>query len=95
MMLAIIRQFPDGGRTRVRIDNGMLSEWFDVGRGLRQDCNLTALLFNLFLVAMFMVSLDDFVNDDEVIVGMVRIEREAKEKGEATVTEGIAPLWSM
>ena len=35
-MLAVIRNFHDGMRARVRMERGFLSDWFEVLQGLRQ-----------------------------------------------------------
>lgn len=45
-MLAVLR-------ARVRMDSGLLSDWFNVCQGLRQGCNLPhpPLLLNLFFAA--------------------------------------------
>ncbi|CAB1109399.1 unnamed protein product [Ectocarpus sp. CCAP 1310/34] len=51
-------------RARVRTDDGQYSEWFDVGQGLRQGCNLAPLLFNLFFAAMLMVAVAEFDQKD-------------------------------
>ena len=40
MMIDVICQFHDGMRARVRMDDGELSEWFEVTQGLRQGCVL-------------------------------------------------------
>ena len=42
-MLAVIRQFHDGMRACVRLDNGECSDMFDVEQGLRQGCVLCLL----------------------------------------------------
>ena len=47
-MLAVIRQFYDGMRVRIRTDDGECSAWFGVGKGLRQRCVLAPLLFNIY-----------------------------------------------
>ena len=40
-MIEVIRQFHDGMKARVGMDNGELSEWFEVTQGLRQAvCSL-------------------------------------------------------
>lgn len=42
---AYLRQFHDGMRAGMRMDDGSCSNWFIVGHGLRQGCNLEPLLF--------------------------------------------------
>ena len=57
VMIDVIRQFHDAMRARVRMDDGELSEWFEVTQGLRQECVLSPLLFNIFLAAVIKVVL--------------------------------------
>ena len=57
MMLAVIRQFPDGMRSRVRTDDGEHSEWFDATRELRHGCVLSPLMFNVTFAATLHVVL--------------------------------------
>lgn len=74
-MRAVILQFHDGIRVRVRVDNGTCSDWFTaVGQGIPQGCNLAPLLI-LSFAAMFMVAFDDFRKDEEVTADVVKIER--------------------
>ena len=35
-MIAVIHQFHDGTQAQVRMDDGELSDWFEVTQGLRQ-----------------------------------------------------------
>ena len=72
-MLAVIRHFHEGMRARVRTDDGQYSEWFGVGQGLRQGCNLAPLLFNLFSAAMRMVAVTEFDKDPKVTADMIKI----------------------
>ena len=47
-MISIIRQFHDGILACIRLDEGRISEGFEVRQGLRQGCVLAPLLFNVF-----------------------------------------------
>ena len=47
-MFDAIRSLYDSARACVRI-NGLKTNWFDVNIGLRQGCNLSPVLFNLFV----------------------------------------------
>ena len=64
-MLAVIFQFHDGMRARVRTDNGKHSEWFDVTQRLRQGNVLPPLLFNGLFAAAIPVVLVRFGEDGD------------------------------
>ena len=52
-MLAVIRQFHDGMRACVRLDDGECSDMFDVKQGLRRGCVLEpSLLPSMFSTAV-------------------------------------------
>ncbi|CAB1119591.1 unnamed protein product [Ectocarpus sp. CCAP 1310/34] len=56
--------------SRGRTDDG---QCIDVGQGLRQECNLAPLLFNLFFAAMLMAAVAEFDKDPKVTADMVKI----------------------
>ena len=54
-VISVIRQFHDGMRACVRLDDRVSSRWFAVERGLRQGCILAPLLFNILFAAVINV----------------------------------------
>ena len=72
-MIDVIRQFHDGMRARVPMDDGELSEWFEVPQGPQQGCVLSPLLFNVFFAALMEVVLQRFSEDDTILEDMVFI----------------------
>lgn len=64
----------------------------------RDGCNLTPLLFNLFLEAMLMVAFNEFRKDnEEVMANMVKVKRVVTEvKGNnAKLVEAVRSIWGM
>ena len=56
-MIAVIQEFHDRMRACVRPDDGVCSDWFEVGQGLWQGSVLYPLLFNIFFAVVLTVVL--------------------------------------
>ena len=54
-MIKVIRMFYDGVRARVQLYSGDVSAWFNICKGLRQECVLSPQLFNIFAAVIRVV----------------------------------------
>ena len=99
-MTSVIRQFHDGLRAYVLLDDRVLcSRWFAVDQGLRQRCVLAPLLFNIFFGPVINVAHTRFKADKDIMDALVhqRKKKEAGGRGEVTAGEPVlaTPLWGM
>ena len=87
-MLTVIRQFHDGVRACVRLDDDECSDMFDVKQGLRKGCVLAPLLFNMFFTAVLRVAGIRFAADKAITDSLVQLQRkqekEKRKRGEGT-----------
>ena len=98
-MISVIRQFHDGMRACVRLDDRLYSRWFAVEQGLRQGYVFAPLLFNIFFAAVTDMASTRFKADKGNMDASVplRKKRGAGERGGATAGESVlaTPLWGM
>ena len=100
IMISVIRQFHDGMRAFVRLDDRVCSRWFAVEQGLRQGCVLAPLLFNVLFAVFINLASTCFKADKGIIMDALihlRKERGARGRGEAAVGDSVlaTPLWGM
>ena len=90
-MVLVIRQFHDGVRACVRLDDRVCSGWFAVEQSFRQGCVLAPLLFNIFFAAVINVTYARFKADKGIMDALVHLRKEngAGGRGEATAGESL------
>ena len=98
-IISVIRQFHDGMRAFVWLDDRVCLGWFAVEQGLRQGRVLAPLLFNIFFAAVINVASTRFKADEGIMDAVVHLrkKRGAERRGEATGGESVlaTPLWGM
>ena len=94
-MIAVIRQFHDGMRARVRPNDGVCSDWFEVEQGLRR-CVLSPLLFNIFFAAVLNVVLQRFSEEPAILAELVHLKEPSTSMGpEPALYYVRRAVWSM
>ena len=80
-MISVIRQFHDGMRACVRLDDRVCSGWFAVEQGLRLGCVLAPLLFNIFFAAAINVASTRFEADKYTMDVLVHLRKKNRAEG--------------
>ena len=98
-IISVNRQFHDGMRACVRLDDRVYSRWFAAEQGLRKGCVLAPLLFNIFFAAVINMASTRFKADKGIMDALVHLrkKRGAGGRGKATAGESAlaTPLWGM
>ena len=74
-MISVIRQFHDGIRACVRLDDRVCSRWFTVEQGVRQGCMLALLPFYTFFVAVINSASTRFKADKGIMDVLVHLRK--------------------
>ena len=74
-MFSTIRQFHDGMRACVQLDNRVCSGRFALEQGLCQGCVLAPLLFAIFLVVVINVAYTRFKVDDDIMDALMHLRK--------------------
>ena len=98
-MISLIRQFYNGMRASVRLDDRVFLGWFAVEQGFHQACVLAPLLFNIFFAAVINVVSTRFKADKSIMDALIHVrkKRGAGGRGDATAGESVLarPLWGI
>ena len=83
----------------MRLDDRVCSGWFAVKQGLRQECVLAPLLFNIFFAVDINVAYTRFKADKDIMEALLYLRKKTGAGGreESTAGESVlaTPLWGM
>ena len=74
-MISVIRQFHNGMRVCVRLDDRVCSGWFAGEQGLREECVLAPLVFNSFFAVVINVASARFKADKGIMDALVHLRK--------------------
>ena len=75
-------------RACVRLDGRVCSRWFAVNQGLRQECVLAPLLFNISFTAVINVASTRFKVDKGIMDALVHLRKKKRAGGWGKATVG-------
>ena len=75
-MISVIRQFHNGMKACVRLDDSVCSGWFAVEQSLHQGCVRAPLLFNTFSAVVTNVAHTRFKADKDIMNALVHLRKE-------------------
>ena len=94
-MVDIVRQFHDGMRACVQLDEGNVSKGFGVGQGLRQGCVLGPIMFNILFTAVLNIAEERFRANPQVEADLVSIRLTPSAVRDGDETPRTSTIWSM
>ena len=74
-MTSDIRQFHEGMRACMRLDEEVCSRWLVVEHEVRQGCVLAPLLFNIFFAVIMNVAYTPFKVDEDIMDALVHLRK--------------------
>ena len=94
--IVVIQQFHDEMRACVRPDDGVCSDWFEVGQGLQQGCVPSRLLFNIFFAAVPTVVLQRFSEEPAILAELVHLKEPPTSMGPGPTMDYVRrAVWGM
>ena len=98
-MKTVICPFYEGMRARVCTDDGEHSEWFGITQGLRQECVLSPLLFNIFFDDVTHAVVVRFSVDPDIVRDLVHFEEDLEENAAGVSSDPLTcvrrAVWGM
>ena len=88
-MIAVIQQFHDRMRTRLRPDDGVCSDWLEVKQELWQGCVLSLPLLNIFLTAVLAVVFQRFGEGTVILAELVQLKEPSTSMGPKTTIDHV------